>query len=205
MTSNIDSQFQKAGFDAERIAETHGSLDRLQCLQNCAKSGVWKENAASRSKRRVNTKTFRIKDLKSIPKCPHCGSIARPNVSLSSDTNETFNDAYYLFQKQKLLSWLDRVRADPSSELIVLEVGCGTSIHSLRIESEVLLYHDPALSGRVRLVRINPADFAVSNSSDLVASSRTPKMIGIPLFGAQQALEKITDAALSLITSAFDC
>jgi len=126
-------------------------------------------------------------------------------VSLSSDTNETFNDAYYLFQKQKLLSWLDRVRADPCSELIVVEVGCGTSIHSLRIESEVLLYHDPSLSGRVRLIRINPADFAINNSSDLVASSRAPKMIGIPLFGAQQALEKITDSALSLITSASDC
>jgi len=30
-TSNVDGQFQKAGFDPERIAEVHGSIHHLQC------------------------------------------------------------------------------------------------------------------------------------------------------------------------------
>jgi NAD-dependent SIR2 family protein deacetylase len=34
-TSNVDGQFQKAGFDAGRIAECHGSIHRLQCLEAC--------------------------------------------------------------------------------------------------------------------------------------------------------------------------
>ena len=30
-TSNVDGQFQKAGFDPERISEVHGSIHWLQC------------------------------------------------------------------------------------------------------------------------------------------------------------------------------
>jgi len=33
-TSNVDGQFQKAGFDEDRIVEVHGSIDHLQCARN---------------------------------------------------------------------------------------------------------------------------------------------------------------------------
>ena len=32
-TSNVDGQFQKAGFDPQRIHECHGSIHHLQCLE----------------------------------------------------------------------------------------------------------------------------------------------------------------------------
>ena len=35
-TSNVDGHFQKAGFDPERIEECHGSIHRLQCVQECS-------------------------------------------------------------------------------------------------------------------------------------------------------------------------
>jgi NAD-dependent SIR2 family protein deacetylase len=35
VTSNVDGQFQKAGFDEERILEVHGSIHHLQCLAGC--------------------------------------------------------------------------------------------------------------------------------------------------------------------------
>jgi len=34
-TSNVDGQFQKAGFPKERIVECHGSIHYLQCLERC--------------------------------------------------------------------------------------------------------------------------------------------------------------------------
>ncbi len=34
-TSNVDGQFQKAGFDGDRILECHGSIHHLQCLNHC--------------------------------------------------------------------------------------------------------------------------------------------------------------------------
>lgn len=34
-TSNVDGQFQRAGFDPERIVEVHGAIDWMQCTRNC--------------------------------------------------------------------------------------------------------------------------------------------------------------------------
>jgi NAD-dependent SIR2 family protein deacetylase len=34
-TSNVDGQFQRAGFDLEQILEVHGSIDWMQCTGNC--------------------------------------------------------------------------------------------------------------------------------------------------------------------------
>jgi hypothetical protein len=34
-TSNVDGQFQKAGFDSANIYECHGSIHHLQCLKSC--------------------------------------------------------------------------------------------------------------------------------------------------------------------------
>ena len=39
-TSNVDNQFQKAGFDENKIVECHGSLSFLQTLSGCGKK-IW--------------------------------------------------------------------------------------------------------------------------------------------------------------------
>src|SRR4051812_16277160 len=39
-TSNVDGQFQKAGFDPGQVAECHGSIHDLQCLEGCGQP-VW--------------------------------------------------------------------------------------------------------------------------------------------------------------------
>jgi len=36
-TSNVDGQFQKAGFPEARIDECHGSIHHLQCMDGCRK------------------------------------------------------------------------------------------------------------------------------------------------------------------------
>src|SRR5436309_13326864 len=34
-TSNVDGQFQRAGFDPERVVECHGAVETWQCLAGC--------------------------------------------------------------------------------------------------------------------------------------------------------------------------
>lgn len=45
-TSNVDGQFQKAGFDQNRIYECHGSIHHLQCLEPCVED-IWSADAFS--------------------------------------------------------------------------------------------------------------------------------------------------------------
>jgi len=39
-TSNVDGQFQKAGFAPERIVECHGSIQHFQCAASCTDE-IW--------------------------------------------------------------------------------------------------------------------------------------------------------------------
>ena len=40
VTSNVDGQFQKAGFPEDRVLEVHGSIHHLQCTTPCS-DGIW--------------------------------------------------------------------------------------------------------------------------------------------------------------------
>ena len=166
MTSNVDSQFQTAGFPEEKIFETHGTLAYQQCTLNCEGSLVWKDkNVENGNPLKVNPDTFRVVDSSLLPTCPKCKNTSRPNVSFFSDTTEIFNDTRQLEQKKRLLSWLEGIKEKSDEFLLVIEIGCGTSIHSLRFESEILLYHTPKLLQRVALIRLNPTTYAVEENN----------------------------------------
>lgn len=73
-TSNVDGQFQKAGFDQDAIDECHGSLHHLQCLQPCSKE-IWEATAVQ-----PEVDEYQCMLLNAAPTCPRCGGLARPNV-----------------------------------------------------------------------------------------------------------------------------
>lgn len=101
-TSNIDGQFQKAGFDPDKVYEAHGTLHNFQCTSSDC-DYVWGPvtnfPAIDNDLRAKGT----IHDL---PKCPRCKSLARPNVSMFGDTTLTFRDTKTSVQKGKFLNWL---------------------------------------------------------------------------------------------------
>ncbi len=76
-TSNVDGQFQKAGFDEEKIYEVHGSIHYLQCTKNCT-AKIWKNDEE------IKVDMDRFEAL-NYPKCPKCGAIARPNILMFGD------------------------------------------------------------------------------------------------------------------------
>ncbi len=141
-TSNVDGQFQKAGFDEEKIVECHGSIHHLQCTS--CDAGIW--NAAG-VEVPIDMEKFRA--LK-WPHCERCGATARPNILMfgdwgwdsrrTSDQEECFED----FLQRCIVKRLN---------LIIVEIGAGTAVPTVRLTGERL-----ARELDTKLVRINPRE-----------------------------------------------
>lgn len=166
-TSNVDGQFQLAGFPAERVVECHGSIHNLQCTVPCH-DGIWgADNAAVE----VDEVTFRASPA--LPTCPRCGCLARPNVLMFGDWS--WVPGRTSEQEGRLGSWLEGVTG---SRLVVVELGAGTGVPTVRLTSERLVARLGAT-----LIRVNPREPQVPRGQISLAC------------GAQAALEAV-DAAL---------
>lgn len=140
-TSNVDGQFQKAGFAADQVCEIHGSIHHLQCTTGC-RERIW---PADGFQPEIDAENCRL--LGELPHCPHCGALARPNILM-------FNDWGWLerrttLQYQGLQQWLTTVE-----RLVCIEIGAGTNIPTVRYFSE-------ECGGK--LIRINPGEPEVVN------------------------------------------
>lgn len=140
VTSNVDGQFQKAGFAEEQVLEVHGSIHHLQCTTPCCKE-IWS-----------NLETIDIDEAtmraRSTPFCPRCQRVARPNILM-------FGDYAWLHQRsaaqeQRFDHFLQQHR---EKKLIVIEIGAGTAIPTIRHLSERL-----GQGSRTCVVRINPRE-----------------------------------------------
>jgi NAD-dependent SIR2 family protein deacetylase len=157
-TSNVDGQFQKAGFSDEQVHEVHGSIHHLQCTSHCS-DDIWSamELLEIPEFRNVEQKVLRL-DRKVFPKCRNCGKLARPNILMFSDwlweakrSNE---------QERRLESWLSKVKSS-KSRLAILEIGAGISVPTVRNFSEHVVKR---FSPNARLIRINPRDIQIPNN-----------------------------------------
>ncbi len=165
-TSNVDGQFQRAGFDPGRFVECHGAIDFMQCTKECG-IGIFSADPFHID---VDVETFRAKVP--LPACPRCGGLARPNILMFGDWfwDGTRSSA----QEAALQHWLDGLPKEVRGHLVVIECGAGTAIPTVRHLSEQVA---AAFGGL--LVRIN------------VRESDVPEgQIGLPL-GAKEALIEI--------------
>ena len=138
-TSNVDGQFQRAGFGEDQMIEVHGSLHYLQCLRpHCY--GIW---SAEGMQIRVDEESFRA--VGQLPQCPDCGGLARPNVLMFGDA--CWQEERTGAQHMRLAAWLEKVAGKP---LVVVECGAGTAVPTVRAFGEFLAARHDA-----RLIRIN--------------------------------------------------
>src|SRR5512138_1309373 len=138
VTSNVDGQFQKAGFDPDRVLEVHGSIHHLQCTTPC--SGAIREN---RQPIRVDLETMRAVD---VPRCPDCGAVARPNILMFGDWGCIPSRTHD--QQGRFDAFLE----DADAPLAVVELGAGTAIPTIRMLSERLGARGASV------VRVNPRE-----------------------------------------------
>jgi NAD-dependent SIR2 family protein deacetylase len=146
-TSNIDGQFQNAGFSNDRIEECHGSIHYLQCSHACT-NDIW---SADDHKIDVDEDTFRASEP--FPLCPHCSSIARPNILMFGDWG--WISERTMQQNQNLTHWLNELKTK-NSQLVIIEVGAGEAVPTVRHLSEGI-----AAQHAATLIRINPRDCQV--------------------------------------------
>jgi len=139
VTSNVDGQFQKAGFEEERVLEVHGSIHHLQCLSPCS-DAIWD----NREEIPVDLSTMRAAH---IPKCVSCGGgVARPNILM-------FGDFSWLPRRTRQQErQFDEFLTDHRGGRLVVELGAGTAIPTIRYLGERI-----ASSGGT-LVRVNPRE-----------------------------------------------
>jgi NAD-dependent SIR2 family protein deacetylase len=141
-TSNVDGQFQTAGFDPATVVECHGTLWWEQCLDGCGTAPF----PAADTDVAVDAATMRATGT--LPSCPACGGLARPTVLMFGDW--AWDDRRHEEQEHRLRRHLAEVSGP---DLVVLEVGAGTAVPTVRWFGESL-----AERAEARLVRINPRD-----------------------------------------------
>ncbi|NEW60994.1 NAD-dependent deacetylase [Sulfurovum sp. bin170] len=147
-TSNVDGQFQKAGFDRDKIYECHGSIHHFQCTY-CAKEIY----SAKNEEVAVDMVKFEALNL---PKCPECDRIARPNILMFDDWG--WSGERSAVQSARLDDFKANVYEN-SYKLAIIEIGAGEHIPTVRYESE---YSAIELDGFV--VRINPRDYQIDDA-----------------------------------------
>jgi NAD-dependent SIR2 family protein deacetylase len=142
-TSNVDGQFQKAGFPVDRVLELHGSIHRQQCTEPCS-DAIW-DAGDSLLDLDIDMQTLTARGP--LPRCPHCGALARPNVLMFNDVDWSPGVRYA--QEARYARWLGSIRG---RRLVIIELGAGTAIATVRMLGERLV----AERDRTSLIRVNP-------------------------------------------------
>ena len=123
MTSNIDGYFSRSGFKENKIVEIHGNIFYTQC---CDKIYSHKTNI-----------------------CPLCDLKTRENVLSFGDRN-WINRTENI--EKNMDKWIQN-KIEINENILIIEIGAGIHIPSIRDYSEILL---TKYKKQLGLIRINP-------------------------------------------------
>lgn len=118
ITTNVDHQFQLAGFDKKRLFYTQGDYGLWQCSKPCHQKTYDNEEV-------VRQMVVRQKDGKIpsqlVPKCPVCG--APMTMNLRCDMTFVQDDGWYAASGR----YEDFLRRHEGIHLLLLELGVGAN------------------------------------------------------------------------------
>lgn len=118
LTTNVDHQFQRAGFDKKRLFYTQGDYGLFQCSEPCCQETfdneeIIKEMIEKQRNMRIPT------DL--VPCCPHCGKPL--TVNLRCDDTFVQDSGWYQAQSR----YQDFLRRHEGLHILFLELGVGSN------------------------------------------------------------------------------
>lgn len=118
LTTNVDHQFQLAGFDKKRLFYTQGDYGLWQCSNAC-------HNKTYDNEITVRKMVSEQKDMKIptelIPKCPVCG--AAMTMNLRCDDKFVQDEGWYM----SAMRYDDFIRRHKNTNILFLELGVGTN------------------------------------------------------------------------------
>lgn len=116
LTTNVDHQFQKAGFEKKRLFYTQGDYGLWQCAKAC-------HNKTYDNEAQVREMVEKQKDMKIptelVPKCPVCG--APMTMNLRCDDSFVQDEGWYA-AAERYEAFLRRYQGLP---ILFLELGVG--------------------------------------------------------------------------------
>jgi len=142
-TTNVDSQTEKAGFDAFRTSAMQGNYCFFQCSTPCTQEIFHNEIIIEQMIHNMIT-PFEIKKT-DIPVCPHCGALLVPNLRCDNRFVESPN----LANLSKYEEYVTNCRNKTS---IFLELGVGYNTPGIiRYPFEKMVHSMP----KSHLIRVN--------------------------------------------------
>lgn len=116
LTTNVDHQFQKAGFDKERLFYTQGDYGLFQCSEPCCQE-TWDNEEAIRTMFESQNNMRIPSSL--IPKCPRCG---KPVVmNLRADDKFVEDSGWHRAARR----YEEYLRSHEGQHILFLELGVG--------------------------------------------------------------------------------
>lgn len=118
LTTNVDHQFQLAGFDKKRLFYTQGDYGLWQCSGACHNKTY--DNEESVRKMVSAQKNMKI-PTGLIPKCPVCD--APMTMNLRTDDKFVQDEGWY----RAAMRYDDFIRSHKNAEVLLLELGVGAN------------------------------------------------------------------------------
>jgi NAD-dependent SIR2 family protein deacetylase len=147
LTTNVDGQFIKAGFNPNRICTPQGDYGYFQCSRPCSNDLYPNQEIVESLLASMASGSFAIRS-EDIPRCPHCASLLEPNIRKGSN----FVESPWMEKYPDLNKFLER---SDSGKLLLLEFGVGFNTPSIvRYPFERIA----ATHGDSLLIRVNRDD-----------------------------------------------
>lgn len=117
ITTNVDNQFEKAGFNKNRIFATQGSYSKLQCSKACHNKLYDNTKLVDKMIEQTNNNLEIPKSL--VPICPICKE--KMEVNLRKDNYFVQDDNWYK-QNEVYNNFIDNMK---NKKVVLLELGVG--------------------------------------------------------------------------------
>lgn len=116
LTTNVDHQFQKAGFDKKRLFYTQGDYGLFQCSEPCCNKTFDNEEIIMQMYERQNGMKI---PTELLPKCPYCG---KPLIMNLRSDNKFVEDEGWLKAAERYDNF---IRTRGNTNILFLELGVG--------------------------------------------------------------------------------
>jgi NAD-dependent SIR2 family protein deacetylase len=117
ITTNVDGQFVKAGFNKGKIFAPQGDYGLLQCDKPCCDELYDNKVFIDKMISNINNDEFAVQEV-DIPRCPKCGSYLSKNLRV----DDTFVESPHLKNKK---DYIDFINNSTDGKLVLLELGVG--------------------------------------------------------------------------------
>ena len=118
ITTNVDHQFQKAGFDKQRLFYTQGDYGLFQCAKPCHQKTYDNEEIVKRMV--AEQKNLRI-PTELVPHCPVCGG--QMEVNLRSDSTFVEDEGWHAAAQR----YVDFIQKHQNGKILYWDLGIGSN------------------------------------------------------------------------------